>query len=388
MTQRFVFRLIMVVLLALVLLVGVFALSAATFANWWGFALLVAVMTGLSVAFGILLTEGEISFAHAVGIMGFLALEEAAFPLLTLAVFAGSVGGGLLLLQRQGRLPRRRSVQRTLGSLTGTSARVTLSFVVAGEVYIRLGGTLPIQSSVGAMLPILVLYVSAYSVMYALIYALEFYLEDQDVFAIARQNVLAILIVLLLPVAYAVLAAAVYVELPIEFFVLLVFGFIISVLMSFSYSRGRYLLEQQLTEMQLLSEFSHGLQVNTDMASLMRSVETQLLDVLDVKNLVIAVLNPETDHLRHVLVLQDEKRVEQDALDPADAYLIRQIIAQQSPILIEQDVAAYLQRQRVSPHRAVVQSWLGVPMLVRGEPVGAIATHADVPQAFGERRCG
>src|SRR5512145_2396265 len=75
--------------------------SAAAINEYAQVALVYSVLTTFTLYFGMLLSEGELSAAHVVGMVAFLSLPRAAQPVMLWAIFLGGLAGGLLLVFRQ-----------------------------------------------------------------------------------------------------------------------------------------------------------------------------------------------------------------------------------------------------------------------------------------------
>ncbi|MBI5667315.1 MAG: hypothetical protein HZC41_04845, partial [Chloroflexi bacterium] len=167
------------------------------------YALLCSVLTIFTLYFGMLLSEGELSPAHVVGMVAFLSLPPDAQPLLLWAVFLGGVVGGLLLVIRtEEDLLRRPLTIRTARSVVTISARVTLSLLVAGQFYRVLGGVQPLTTLLdAATLPLLV-FSLLYPLVYLAIFLLETYTDGRSVQRILRANVAELFAILVLPLPF------------------------------------------------------------------------------------------------------------------------------------------------------------------------------------------
>ncbi|MEL7233625.1 MAG: GAF domain-containing protein, partial [Chloroflexota bacterium] len=355
--------------------------TVETTMQYWAYALTFTFLTALSLPLGVLMSEGEISMVHVVGIIAFLTLEDSAVSVTLWALFIGSLAGGAaLLLRTQPYLPRRRSVRRSIQTIMVTSARVTLSFYASAQFYFLIGGDLPIRIGGSDVVLPLAEYAAFYIVTYAAIYALELYIEDQNLLQIVRRDWNQIIAILATPVAYAVLAAVIHTTLPYQLFILAVLGLILLITVTFSYSRNQYLLRQQLDEVNALSALGLRLQVSESPDELMRSVQGQLLHILDTHNMIVTQQPPDYEAPHVLLHIHNNER--RRTIETADSFLIERIANTGLPVLIEQDVRAFLAEQGGPPVERPVESWLGMPMIVRGRVIGAIALYAAGNRVF------
>ncbi len=375
-------RLVALVLAAatvLVLVTNVPTLNAIR--TYWLYFLLFMALTALAVVLGVLLRRAEVSYAHAIGVMAFLALSEQAVPVTLWAVFVGGVLGGTVLMLRGQHVLRYRIVRRTLRNLMVTAARVTLSFLGAAELYLLTNGDLPLRTGSNLVLAQLIPYVALYIALYAVLYVLEWFIEGRQVGRILQDNGLQIFIALTVPVAYAIPVAVIHNELPLEMFALALLGFVVGTIVTFSYSRDQHLLRQQLGEMHALSTLSQELQADTDTPTLIRSMQRHLAQILEADDVLIASVRPGTMDMQYN---QLHNGVDVGTVQPgaANTYLVKRLVDSRQPLLIEQQVPVYLQNRGVDLHEEDVHSWMGVPMTVRGRVLGATVVYSSGERSF------
>src|SRR5215213_9126610 len=66
------------------------------FTHYSGLFLIYALLTGFAIYYGVVLSEGELSSAHVVGMVAFLSLPRTAQPIMIWAVALGGAAGGVL----------------------------------------------------------------------------------------------------------------------------------------------------------------------------------------------------------------------------------------------------------------------------------------------------
>ena len=346
--------------------------------------LMYALLIALALVAGILLSEAELSLAHMVGMLAFLTMyDKTEMPMMTWAIFIGSVIGGIgLVTRRQEQLPRRRLVQRSARNTTITASRVTISFFVAGRLYITMGQQLPLQTGSNTVLIPLMIYIITYITVYGAVYLLENYLEGYSIQLMIRQDMLEVAMGMILPTAYALVGALVITQLPFEVGALVIAGTILLIVATFGYSRSGYMVKQQLQEMHMLSELMQELQSATGMSLLLRAVEEKLPTILDAQNLIVSLADRDTDRLIHPVIVRDGKPDPTTPPDEADRQLIRRMAEHYKPLLFSDDVVTALQNRQIAPHVTPVTSWLGAPLLVGGRFAGTVIVYSKDGRRF------
>ncbi len=348
--------------------------------------LLIMSLTIFSLMVSVLLSDGEFSLAHAIGIFGFLTLHDAdGLAAMTWAVAGGAMLGGAGMVARwQEQLPRRRLVQRGLENLVITTSRTTLSFYIAGTVYLSRGGALPLRIDATNGIGIVAVYIGVYLAVYAAIYALEFYLEGYSIRQVLVKDSLELAMLLILPLAFSLVAAIVTNELPPEIGALTIIALVIMVIAPFGYSRNGYLMRQQLAVMQLLAKLVQDLQTKGGMPGLVTKIETTVPQILDASHVIMGVMERDSQRLIYPVIVRNGKPMPAAQPDRADIWLITQMIAHREPLLLSEGVTEYLQQQHMPPHAESIESWMGAPMIAGERVVGALVAFSGGSRRFAE----
>lgn len=367
--------------------VTVLALNIPTFqvinSDIWLLSGIYLLMTAIAVSMGVLINKGELSAAHAVGMVAFLSLSRTITPLMVWATFIGGLMGAVFLyLRRNPYLPSSELRNRIATGMILASSRVTLSFYMSAQIYKGLNGQLPLMAGTNAAIPPLIMYSFAYLVSYFSIYLLEIYLDEQDVLETIHDRWLQILFILIVPVAYAILGAIVYTQLPIELFGFVVIGLLLIVVVPYGYTRTQQMLRDQLDEMQALSQISQDLQTQTDLHGLLDTIERDLSSIIDADGFTVAILHRDGEQMNYPLMVYNKERQEERYPDPADTLLIKILMEDEDTLLISHDVAAYMQFQSMSPHQLPVTSWLGAAMKTSQRRVGALILYNTTSRFF------
>ncbi len=352
--------------------------DAGALSIYGGQALAYALLTGFTLYFGVLLAEGELSPAHAIGMVAYLSLPRPALPLMLWATFLGGVMGGIaLVLRHQDVALRRRVTARTARSVVAISARVTLSLLVAAQVHAAFGGSPPIYTPLSDEVVPLLAFALVYCLIYLLIFILEHYSDGRSVTRL-RENRFLIAAILLLPVPFVILASLV---LAISWASLLFFavGAMLVVLGVHVLSRVQYQLRKQVDELRSISVVGQALQSDLKLSSLLQTIYNQVAELLNVNHFAAALYEPGTRTLRFPLVIRggDVGQVE------GERSLLQHVMDTQASLLIADNVADTTHELGLQYPGADVESWLGVPLLAGGKLLGALAVSShDAQQHF------
>lgn len=369
------------------LTVGVLVLSLQTDPATWladRYALqlvLAGALTLFSIYFGVLLTDGELSASHVVGITLFLAFPVAAFPAFTLAIAVGALAGGVSLRLRGRIHPLTHNRIASPASLILLVGRVTLSFWSAGMVYLHLlGGQLPLNTR-EAPAPAfinLALYALVYILVYLLIYLLECVYTSTR---ISVKDFWRILIVIILPAPFAILAAEVLYSLGEPAQIIFMAGLMFIVFSLHALSLSEFQVRKQLGEVQTLSIMTQTLRSHLELSALLRTIYVQVAHLLEIENFTAALYDPETNRLTLALVMRHGHEEARQAGLPVDesSTLTGYVYTRGEALLISGDVIQRAAELGVTVTDATVSTWLGVPLQTGGKVSGVLAVHAHNP---------
>ncbi|MBC6936340.1 MAG: GAF domain-containing protein [Chloroflexi bacterium] len=344
-----------------------------------GQALAYGVLTAFTLYFGMLLSEGELSPAHMVGLVALLSLPPDAQPVMTWAIFLGGVAGGALLIFRQHeRLLRRPVIARTARSVVAVSARVTLSFLVAGQFYRAAGGVLPLSNLLGAGIPALLLCAVLYILVYLAIFLLEMYLVGYSVQRILRENPVELFALLVLPVPFGLATALLVADVPTALAIFIA-GAAAFALALYGLSRAQHQLRQQINESRSLAVVGQALQSDLNLDSLLQTIYNQVARLLNVDHFLVALYDGDRQRLDFPLAVRGGQPY-RPAEDAAKNTLLQHVLWTQKPLLISRDVNREATRLGLLPPGEPVYSWMGVPLLVGGRLLGAMVVMSDDPK--------
>ncbi|MDX1994404.1 MAG: GAF domain-containing protein [bacterium] len=341
--------------------------------------LLYAILTGLAVAFAVILTESELSIAHMIGMLAFLALPAEVF---SAGLWAVTIGALCVTMVKVVQASREIRSQRWR-ELSFVLARQTICFYVAGQIYLNVGGILPLKQDTWDFDLTAGLQLGLYCFVYVTLYLACFMLEYMPQNRLRRSDLVSGFIVLLLPLPFAVLGAVIANQLAPTLEVITLIGLAMIILGLYALSRSEYRLRRQLDELRTLSVVTRATRAHLNLETLLKTIYLQVAHLLETNNFTVALFNPERNRLEFPLVIrggQEENAVDVDTR-PAIYHdpLIDHIMKVGSPLLIRRDVAETVQAMGYPPPKEPTSSWLGVPLLVGGRSLGAVVVRGVEP---------
>jgi len=336
------------------------------------------LLTAFALYFSVQIMHSELSMAHVVGMMAFLAYPQDRSNIILLVIFVGGLSGGLLMALRAFlQPPSQRRVRANLNTLVYVTARVTVSYFVASVVYIQTSAPLPLSNAVSAS-PLadtiieLILYALVYIGIYTAIFALQLYAEDYPVIDTFRNNFAVIIVILVVTVPFAILAA---VSPPanesIVSFAIIIAGTMFSIFGLHAISRVTRRLEKQLDEMRALSGISQALTNNHSLNSLFDALYHQIQYLMNIENFKVILYSEESKKITYGIVVRENTPQVTQNMTADDHNLIQRVIVTRQPLCLKDNV----QDEALVKGLAVpkdLTSWLGVPLLSGNSVIGAL----------------
>ncbi|MEP7290251.1 MAG: GAF domain-containing protein [Chloroflexota bacterium] len=164
-----------------------------------GILIAYSLLAALTINFGIIVDDVELSPIHGVGVMLLLSLPRSAFPSELWVIALASIVGELVY-------SRRFKQASSLSRLVTGVARITLSFYAAGLIY---QGALPLTDVVDSTLFPVLLYGFSYGAISLLLFLIEAVSKGDSIRSL-RPRIFEIVLLLVLPIPFSVLAAVIY----------------------------------------------------------------------------------------------------------------------------------------------------------------------------------
>jgi NtrC-family two-component system sensor histidine kinase KinB len=351
--------------------------------DYLGSAMVYGTLTLLTLLMGMWLTDGSLSQAHAIGMVAFLSSPEAALPVLIWAIFVGSlVGACLNLLRRNIWQSTTRLYQLALVVLV--SARVTLSFFAASQVFIALDGALPITENAWAdnRTPLaLIVYAAVYIAVYAAIYTLQIYADRLDVQQMVHDNLIKAAIILITPVPFAFLCAEIIHTLSTPAQIFSIFGLIAIIVGMHSFSRLRFNQKRQRNEMTSLAEAMRAMRSQLGVDDLPHVIYEQVSKILGIQDFALIVTHDHLQTIDQALVIVDgvetltgkHNNLPKMTESMQDFALCKHVITHETPLLLSHDIQGKAAQFGITVMPNKLTSWMAVPMRLSDKVTGVIA---------------
>src|SRR5690606_10140836 len=247
------------------------------------------------------------------------------------------------------------------------SARVTLSFVIAGAVYNAAGGRQPLVGlTLADGLPLLS-FTLVYLSVYTAIFLLAVYIDNRSVRQAVQDNRLLLALVLLVPSPLVILSTEFYdSNSPLAYLLLLAVLAPVT-LGLYWFSRLRYNLLLQMREIQALSNVSQAVRANQNIDTLLETVYREVNDLLRIDHFTVVLCDADGKRLHLPLAVRNGQRVNLASVQERQPNpLINHVLRSQAPLLLSHHAQHEAWRMGLVVPDYPMQSWLGVPLLLAG----------------------
>jgi NtrC-family two-component system sensor histidine kinase KinB len=359
-------------LIALGLLIWLALRLPSSSISWAGWALF-AVLALFTMTFGVPLGAGEVSLLPMTIVAAALAIGpvSAAWVAFVVALIHG------LIRQRWADELGARREPNLLSLVAISTANATmhsLGVLIAGQAYLRAGGTLPLAAVRVQLLPVVVLcvvYLAANFVLAGLyIYSLE--RASIRVYLRSIPNVLRFEAT---PLFFVPQIALIYTRLGLGQFALFSIGLMAVSLILRGLAESRRGLERRVKELDSLQAVGRALSTSLDLETVLEAVYDQVAALMPARNCYIGLYDAESETVSFPLVFEDGARV-YPRPRPLGNGVTEYILRTQAPLLMRQDVPGQLRKLGVAGFGPPAASWLGVPILAGSESLGVIGVQS------------
>lgn len=134
-------------------------------------------------------------------------------------------------------------------------------------------------------------------------------------------------------------------------------------------------------ELTILNEMGRNLTVTRDVNEVVENIYTYTNRLMDAQNFYVALYHPGNNSITFPLAREEGEEIELTSR-PFGEGATEYVIQSGQPLLIEDGVAQWLENHGFSPAGAVAQSWLGIPLTIGNEVIGAIAVRSSAPSIY------
>jgi transcriptional regulator with GAF, ATPase, and Fis domain len=130
-------------------------------------------------------------------------------------------------------------------------------------------------------------------------------------------------------------------------------------------------MERRLNRLEVLESISQAISMETDVAKLYKVIHEQIVHVMGDVNLIIATYEQETNTIEIPYAYEESQVLSIPPFELGDG-LTSILIKTRKPLLLVEDTEKKALELGAKVVGAPARSWLGVPLLLGGEPIGAI----------------
>ncbi|NDJ86539.1 MAG: GAF domain-containing protein [Chloroflexi bacterium] len=339
-----------------------------------GLWLVTAGLTALMLSFGLSFSQGEISAAHAIGIMAYLTMassQDIGQPLW--AVAAGAFIGIAIRAGQRHQESWLRWFQNLLGTALRTMGQLVLGLAIGGWTYQRLGGDLPLDHlEPGDILP-LSAFVTSYLAVYLSLLLVHVRSQQGERFEhVVLHNWQSVLSVLLIPVPIAIVSAVVYHTISDVAFALMSAALAVIATGIHGISHAQFRYEQQVRDLSKLANISNALRTKLDVGGLLQTFYQEIATLMDVRNLAIAVYDQRQRTIRFPLYIRHGVSHPVHEIHEATSFAPQEV-----PEKLPQYLIAHARDFGILPPMLRQVVWLGVPIRADSQTTGAILLAAE-----------
>ena len=334
-------------------------------------ALLFGVLIIFTDTFGVRLPAGTASLLPMTTVAAYLVMGLVPTGWITLA---GTLVYGLIRLRwaEPLELPRMKDGKAFTTILTANITIHTTSILVGGTVFQLLGGETPLKSvSLSQILPLTLLGLT-YLVVNHLVISPAIATRGVEALRTYLRSLPNILFYEGGPLVFAPLVALIYSRLGVVQFILFALFLVIASLVTrgLAITSGR--LERRVKELDGLQAVGQALSASLNLDTILKAIHTQVAALMPARNFYVALYDLETNEVSFPLAFEDGKRAHWRSR-PMGKGLTEHILTTHNPLLIRRDVGATLEKIGIEQIGRPAASWLGVPILAEGKPIGVVA---------------
>jgi GAF domain-containing protein len=139
--------------------------------------------------------------------------------------------------------------------------------------------------------------------------------------------------------------------------------------------------QRRAEELAILNEMGRNLTMTRDVNEVVENIFVYTNRLMNAQNCYVALYHPENNTITFPLVREEGKEIELPSR-PFGEGATEYVIQSGQPLLIEDGVAKWLENHGFNPANAVAQSWLGIPLTIGNQVIGAIAVRSSTPFVY------
>ncbi|MEO0136272.1 MAG: GAF domain-containing protein [candidate division WOR-3 bacterium] len=128
---------------------------------------------------------------------------------------------------------------------------------------------------------------------------------------------------------------------------------------------------EEKKRLELLSRIDHILGSSFNLSKVIRMIYREISKVMDTSNFYIALYNPKTQTIKFEIYTIEGREINPISR-PLSGGLTEYVIKTKKPLLINKDLKKYCRKLGITPQGRDAYSWLGVPMIYKGNVEGVM----------------
>lgn len=333
-----------------------------------------AALVAVTVYFGVWLSYGTLSPVHVIGMITFLSMPPDALPFTIWMLAIGTLIGAVGLLTQ---VHHRREIQfpHHLINLIMLVSRMVISYFFAAQVYLSLGGQLPLERGIWynnqqQMFAVLA-FIVVYLFFYIAIYILWLYTRYLRVVDIITENHVMVISVLFVPLPFALIVAELGGELSHPLSIIALSALMVSIIGLHALSRSEHQTRRQLDEVTTLAVVTRAMRAHLETDGLLRTIYIQVTSLFDVTDFTIIVYD--RHRLSQALIIRNGEELSgvTDLSELVDYELLNRVIEQRQSINLQDQSA--IRAHLNNPTQFPFYAWLGVSLVIGEEGRGVLS---------------
>ncbi|RMG89124.1 MAG: GAF domain-containing protein [Chloroflexi bacterium] len=255
------------------------------------------------------------------------------------------------------------------------SFMTTASMLSGGILYEMAGGELPVTGTVFHSWWPLALYGVGYFTVNHLTIAAYFGVHQPELLKPYWRRVPVLLLYEWPPLLVAPFGALVYSGLGLFYFALLTAVIFLVSYITFNLDKTRRRLERRVQELNSLQAVGQVLSSTLQLETILMSIYVEVEKLMPATTFFVALYDREEDRVTFPLAIQEGRFVRWSARVGGNG-LTEYIIRTKRPLLVKKELSQVIHDLGLQQIGDLAVSWLGVPMMAGGEPVGVISVQS------------
>ena len=342
-------------------------ISASTF-DWLLFALLITITSSISIPVGV----GDVSLMPMVSLSSTFVIGV--IPTAVAEILADLLYGLMRVLKPRG--DKWKPEEKGFSLFATTTANITmhvLSVLAAGSVFYGLGGRNSLETSADIL--ILITTSAVYIITNYLIAGLFLSMRSKAHLRALISHLKSMLVYEAIPLVFAPLLAMVHDNLGLLPFSMFAVSLIAIAALLRDQARTHKKLERRVQELGSLQAVGQSLSSSLDIHFIGETIYSEICKLMPANNFYLALWNAETDEVNFSVIYENNQRMEGQSRTSKQG-LTEYVIQNKKALLIEKNVKKTCESLGIIHYGIEAHSWLGVPILARGQAIGMIAVQS------------